>query len=196
MQSPTTSDQLVRTAWHEAGHAVSQVLLGYPAGVVSIEPRRRWLGVAECTIPTEVPVYAHTVPLVLIPTETRRPLEAAVVMTLAGPAGEAMAPPTSSGGYQALPVLERAAVADLTKEELLFLRRGDSDEEAMNDLQLAYTYAESLVGYERAPPLVRYLATEAQSLLLAGREQLEALAMVLLQHRTLSAAVTADVLGG
>jgi hypothetical protein len=91
-----------RIAYHEAGHAVAAVMLGgRVTGPVSIEPTKRWLGVAFTRPPGFSRRESERVPLELPlatwPARVRRSFEVDALISLAGPAAEAMRPERLSG---------------------------------------------------------------------------------------------------
>lgn len=191
------SDELV-VAYHEAGHALAEVVMGFPAGLVSVEPKKRWLGVHDTQVKLAgvEPPFPGT-PLACIPAAALRPLAAGCLAALAGPAAESFVPPTPAGGYRPVPITERlGGGVPLTAADRQFLLRGDEDETLRNDVWRALEYAEILVGAELAPAFAAYQAREAQQLLQLHRRPLARLAGALMASRTLTAAAVAGVLGG
>lgn len=203
-----------RLAHHESGHALIAHYFGAEAGPLSIEPRRRWLGVAMHTELPAAPAEAIARldvgrPLVELPHEVRDAVDQRLLVLLGGIAGEMMAPqlePAAGGpirtGVDVDRLLEEAqpaAAAPLEERELELLATGDNPElePPASDTETALELAIALVGPGGADPYVRFMLEEARRLL--EREELldrrlSRLAGALLEHRDLSIAAVAATL--
>lgn len=96
-----TSDQLRRTATHEASHGVVAAALRLPVKFLSVRPTQHYGGIM---VPARRrrPMAPHNpdvvyLPLILWPARTRRWLEARAFVSLAGPVGSLYLGPRISG---------------------------------------------------------------------------------------------------
>ena len=127
-----TESETLRGAYHECGHAIAAHMLRGRVGPVSNRPRRAWAGVACAGAPNCHPGELERVddeaPLVLWPARVRRAFEGNILILLAGPSAERLAPVAVPDGYVATAACEaRAAeqVARLSARDRVFLARGD-----------------------------------------------------------------------
>ena len=109
------SDELVRVAHHEAGHAAMAHVLGVAPGLITIRPGPNYRGVAHHgrTGQPEVRETDLDVPIVEMRAQLRRGVEREILICLAGKATERLAPVVPYVGFRLPDDPElRSAVAD------------------------------------------------------------------------------------
>jgi len=177
-------DQRVRTAYHEAAHAIVAELLGVRVDVVSIRPaaeRHKGVTIHASLGHDEVTellgrrqgksVLARwgVVPVPFFDPEERRRAETSVMISLAGHLGEFLMPEFPSGGYrddmadidQARAV---AASVELTAQQTAWLDDAEHREEIPGDDDAAFQKARWNTGEEAAGAFVHYLSWETRRL--------------------------------
>lgn len=208
---PRTS--LVRTAWHEAGHAVAAVRLrGKIGGPVSIEQRHHyWNGVAFVGPSTaqlrDWAALNVAAPTPMWPARLRRSRETAAMILLAGRLAEDLIPYGADDDFapQITELLDAHATVGespavvapvatpppltVAEQELLQSPPPATDDEQVE--AVCFTLAG-----DRWRSLRVWLRAETDYLLRLPpvRDQVEALALELLRHRTLSARAVRAVL--
>ena len=85
-----STDKRLATAYHEAGHAVVSWALGFNVKTISIRKTQRWDGFAEFDNP-----LAGYDPNVILTSRTRKLLESAVMIRLAGAIAQRKHAPSS-----------------------------------------------------------------------------------------------------
>lgn len=187
-----------RIAHHEAGHVAASWILGGRTGAVSIEPSRRWQGVAKAAAPrirgNDLERADLSSPLVLWPTSVRRFLERGVLIDLCGREGEKLAPDPIPDGYQTLDEEELAAekaVRALSGDDRRFLAAGDARERRPSDSdEWKAADGARLLCPEAGSVLLAHLRWEARRLASMPRfhRLVAALVLEMLAHRTLGSA--------
>jgi hypothetical protein len=90
-------DARIRTAHHEAGHAVASVLYRHPLALVSIRPGETYHGIAAYEPAPPVEGFEPDYPVPMQRHETRARIERDIVITLAGPIAGSWVEPFESG---------------------------------------------------------------------------------------------------
>jgi hypothetical protein len=187
------SNDLRRTAYHEAGHALAGWLYDRPLAVVSLRATERYNGVTrwESAHDSWRTTFDVNAPALLQPIDVRNAIEREIVVCLAGPiAGELALPTTGYYGPDPCEVdAEReatgfAALSPRAQELIVGMEgdpaRGIDDEVSALHLSHALTWDDS-----EAAAHLAWLRVTARNLVVSRWYRLAALADVLLERRFL-----------
>jgi hypothetical protein len=176
------TDESLRIAHHECGHAIAAYMLRGSVRAVSIRPRRAWAGVtaadARAWHPGENERTYVGAPLVLWPARVERRLKGRIIILLAGPAAERLAPVLQPDDYETPAHCEVLAAEQIdllfSERERSLLTRGDerSPDAARSDETRATETAHLLVRLTRRlarQPPVAAAASDARCTCTKGR---------------------------
>lgn len=199
------TDEVVRTAYHEAGHVVAMLVLGQPLDIVSIRPSKHYAGITlygECGRQGwqgEIPNILD--PATQHPSDFRAFFERRIVVSLAGKIAGTLAPVEPYSGYTAPSpdeeFAERAAhaIARLSprhRELVLKTEAEEASEAFPTDDETAMRDATVLSGDE-ASSHVGWLEQVARRLVHQHAVSIEMLAEALLQRPVLSGQEAAQI---
>lgn len=195
------SDDLRRTAHHEAGHALAGWLYDRPLAIVSIRPGQGYGGVTrwETADRSWMESFDANAPALLEPTNVRNAIEREIVIALAGPIAGHLAVVTT--GYYSPDACEMEAereaegLAALSPraQELVIAMEAEpgigSDEEAAGHLSHALTWDD-----REAATHLEWLRVTAHNLVVSRWYRLTALANVLLERRVLDGETAVEII--
>ena len=189
-----TDGDLIRTAYHEAGHVVAAHILGGTVELVSIRPGRHVLGTAWCSGPTwatldDYDVMRRVLPIAtLAPDRIRRDEESEIIWYLAGVLAERFAPRAPETPSDLMPPdfsnaeTQAAGLSRLSpRHRELVEAATTSEDRPRTDDQAARERATFLARYE-AEEFIGWLTAVANRLVENCRPMIEALADELLRR--------------
>jgi hypothetical protein len=179
---PVTEPATLRSAYHEAAHAIVAELLGVRVDVVSIRPGEHHRGVtihASLAVDDIAEILARrhgtsllarwgVKPYPFFDPEERRRAECSIMVALAGHLGEFLAPEPFTGFVEDTGADDHAraiaAAAELTAEQERWLADAEHTE-TLGDDDAAFEKARRIAGDEAAAAFVHFLTLETRRLM-------------------------------
>jgi len=183
-------NERVRTAWHEAGHAVADLAFGHDLLVVSIRPTERYAGVCRA----QVDLGAHRLAMTtVVPDQDaglRATVERQIIAALAGAAAEWMTPMDGKPARYSTPPCEaqaEALVMRLPPRERELLRELETSRSpGMSDDARSLEIASAFTGSDQAIAYWNWLRAATRDFVEGRRLHIERVADALLERSVLT----------